>query len=62
MDFFKIRGSKEQSKATLLDPILGVGPAVFEYAEAVRVTPVNGPCAASLQSRRLSRGCDCGRS
>jgi len=61
MDFFKIRGSKEQSKATLLYPILGVGPAVFEYAEAVRVTPVNGPCAASLQSRRLSRGCECGR-
>jgi hypothetical protein len=60
-DFFKIRGSKEQSKATLLDPILAVGPAVFEYAEAIRVTRVSMPCAASLQSRRLLRGCECGR-
>ena len=58
---FQIRGSKEQSKATLLDPILAVGPAVFEYAEAVRVTPVSMPCAASLQSRRLLRGSECGR-
>ena len=59
MDFFTIRGSKEQSKATLLDPILAVGPAVFEYAEAVRVTRVvSMPCAASLQSRRLLHGCE----
>ena len=58
---FQIRGSKEQSKATLLDPILAVGPAVFEYAEAVRVTPVSMQCAASLQSRRLLRGSECGR-
>ncbi len=60
-DFFKMRGSKEQSKATLLDPILAVGPTVFEYTEAVRVTPVDGPCATSLRSRRLLRGCECGR-
>ena len=60
-ELFKVCGSKEQSKATLLDPILVVGPAVFEYAEAVRVTRVSMPCAASLQSRRLLRGCECGR-
>jgi hypothetical protein len=58
---FQIRASKEQSKAILLDPILAVGPAVFENAEAVQVTQVSMPCAASLQFRRLLRGSGCGR-